>query len=363
MSEEVPETKDLVTEESNEGTARKRPFARILGIILIAVAVLAAWLLLVSFLGYQSGQQLLTEKQEAEYVAAINRQIELARTDLTEEKFELALVRLEWVLEREPNNQDALALQAEVEGARTAVQTAPTPSSTAATATPPPAEEVSEEALDSPGQELQRIRSLVATKAWSEALSALHAFQLASPNYERPETDRLLYQIYSDYGLELMNNGQVELGLNYLTQAEKLGDLPQTLDDYRLWGALYTQGISYYGVNWELSATFFRDLCLSAPFFQNSCDKLFTILMNLAELYAANEDWCPALSYYEEASFQQTSAELNGKIGYAREMCLQATVTPSEPISGTVPITDTGQFPPITDTQQLPPVELPTEQP
>lgn len=359
MSEKVPEAEDLVTEESSEDTAKKRPFVRIVGIILIAVAVLSAWLLLVSFLGYQSGQQLLTEKQEAEFIAAINRQIELAREDLAEEKYALALVRLEWVLEREPNNQDALALQAEVENARTAVQPVSTPNSVAATATPP-AEEISDEVLESPSEELQRIRRLVATKAWPEALSALLAFQIAAPNYERPETDSLLYQIYIEYGLELINNNRVELGLNYFSQAERLGDLPQSVDDYRIWGALYTQGISYYGVNWDLSAYFFRDLCLSAPFFQNSCDKLYTILTNLADQYAANQDWCPALQNYEEASFQQSNAELNDKISYAREMCLQATVTPSEPISDTLSITDTL---PITDTEPLPPIELPTEQP
>ncbi len=358
MSKEVPEAKGFVNEPIDT-TKKKRPFARIVGIVLIAIAVLAAWLLLVSFLGYQSGQQLLVEKQEAEYVAAINRQIELAREDMAQEKYQLALVRLEWVLEREPNQQEALALQETIKTMMAAAGNNPTPNAVAtavSTPRPPSAEEseISSETLESPSEELQRIRRLVATKSWPEALSALLAFQMTSPNFERQETDRLLYEIYIDYGLELINGHGVELGLNYLSQAEKLGDLPQEVEDYRIWAALYTQGISYHGVNWDLSAYFFRDLCLSAPFYQNSCDIFYEVVINLADQYAANLDWCPALQSYEEASLQQTTAELNEKISTAREMCLQATATPAEPISDTLP---------ISNTEQLPPIELPTNEP
>ena len=189
-----------------------------------------------------------------------------------------------------------------------------------------------------------RIQRLVATKYWEEALPALIAFQQQFPSFEREETDQLLYDVYLNYGLDLITGEQVELGMYYLAQAQQLGDLPQSALDYQTWAELYTQGISFYGVNWEASAYYFRDLCLAAPFYQSSCEQLFTALVSLGDQYAFAQDWCPAQDLYSEASSHQTTAELNEKRTQAQENCLLATPTPSEPITDTVPITDTAPF-------------------
>ncbi len=339
-------------EQLNEGN---RPLTRLVGVVLIGTAVLIAWLLLVGFLGYQSGQQLLVEKQEAEFVAALERQIELARMDVSDDKYDLALVRLDWVLQRDGGNKEALALQAEIDATLASAAEEAEELVETAVSTPIPEEEIEVVDDGSPSDELQKIRRLIATKKWAEALSALRTFQITFPNYERNNSDQLLYDVYVEYGLQLLNGDNVELGLNYLALAGELGTLPQEVEAYRIWGALYSQGIAYYGVNWDLSAYFLRDLCLSAPFFQNSCDTLFAVLVNLGDQYAFALDWCPALLYYEEASFQQTSVNLNEKLDTANEMCLQATVTPSQPISGTITTTIEGESAPIIETPTVSP--------
>ncbi len=187
----------------------------------------------------------------------------------------------------------------------------------------------------------------MATKFWEEALPALAAFQQQFPSYEREETDQMLYDAYMNYGLDLVRGEDVELGMYYLAQAQKLGDLPQAAKDYQTWARLYTQGISFYGVNWDTSAYYFRDLCLAAPFYQSSCERLFTALVSLGDQYAFAQDWCPAQALYQEASQLQNPGELSTKRTQAQENCLLATPTPSEPITNTVPITNTE---PITDT-------------
>jgi hypothetical protein len=159
-----------------------------------------------------------------------------------------------------------------------------------------------------------------------------------------------------NYGLDLITGEKVELGMYYLAQAQQLGDLPQSARDYQTWAELYTQGISFYGVNWEASAYYFRDLCLAAPFYQSSCERVFTALVSLGDQYAFAQDWCPAQDLYDEASSYQTTAELNDKRTQAQENCLLATPTPSEPITDTVPITDTAPF-------EGAPFVLPTETP
>lgn len=318
---------------------KRRPM-RLAGLLLIIASVLIGWFLLVAFLGWQSGQQQLRDKQFAQ----LDRQITLAEADIAQGNYQLALTRLEWVLERDAGADGAQALRERALAGLGATPEA-TPV-TAVTVTPAPTRlpTATPGVIDSPNDELLRIRRLVATKFWEEALPALLAFQQQFPSFEREETDQLLYDVYLNYGLDLIKGEEVELGMFYLSQAQSLGDLPQSVIDYQTWAELYTQGISFYGVNWEASAYYFRDLCLAAPFYHSSCDQLFTVLVSLADQYAADQDWCPAEQLYEEASQQKTTADLLEKRTMAEENCLLATPTPSQPISDTVPISDTAPF-------------------
>ena len=313
---------------------------RLMGLLLIMFSVLVGWFLLVAFLGWQSGQQQLQDKQFAQ----LDRQIALAETDIAQANYRLALTRLEWVLERDPDSAKAHTLQ---EQALVGLGTTPEPTPVTAVTVTPAATRLptaTPGSIGSPNDELLRIRRLVATKFWEEALPALLAFQQQFPSFEREETDQLLYDAYLNYGLDLLEGEQVELGMYYLAQAQQLGDLPQDVIDYQTWAELYTQGISFYGVNWEASAYYFRDLCLAAPFYKSSCEQLFTVLVSLADQYAAAQDWCPAQLLYEEASRHQTTTALVEKRTQAQENCLLATPTPSEPITDTVPISDTAPF-------------------
>ena len=357
MSDAVPQTNEPKDQPSTSPPEKRRP-VRILGLLLIIFSVLVGWFLLVAFLGWQSGQQQLQEKQTAQ----LDRQITLAEEDIAKENYHLALTRLEWVLARDSSSTQAQTLRDE---ALAGLGTTPEPTPVTAVTVTPDATRLptaTPGAIGSPGDELLRIERLVATKYWEEALPALFAFQQQFPSYEREQTDQLLYDVYLNYGLDVITGERAELGLYYLTQAQKLGNLPQPAQDYQTYAELYTQGISYYGVNWDISASYFRDLCLVAPFYQSSCDQLVTILVSLGDQYAFAQDWCPAEGLYEEARTYQASAEINNKRIEAQENCLLATPTPSEPITDTVPISGTT---PITGTEPLQstPVLVPTETP
>ena len=351
MSDAVPQTNEPSNQASTPPPKKRRP-VRIVGLLLIIFSVLVGWFLLVAFLGWQSGQQQLQDRQ----MAQLDRQITLAEEDIAQGNYRLALTRLEWVLERDSGSAQAQLLR---DRAQAGQGTTPEPTPvTAVTVTPASTRlpTATPGSIGSPSDELRRIQRLVATKYWEEALPALIAFQQQFPSFERQETDQLLYDVYMNYGLDLITGEKVELGMYYLAQAQQLGDLPQSARDYQTWAELYTQGISFYGVNWEASAYYFRDLCLAAPFYQSSCERVFTALVSLGDQYAFAQDWCPAQDLYDEASSYQTTAELNDKRTQAQENCLLATPTPSEPITDTVPITDTAPF-------EGAPFVLPTETP
>lgn len=340
MSDVVDENGGLMNEPPPPPSNRT---ARIIGITLILFAVVLGWLLLVGFFAYQSGQEKLSERQKTELLAALERQITLADENIAQGNYQLALARLEWVLEREAGNGRALQLKEQASQALnqpSGVSTTAEPTAPATpTFTPEPSPTPGQ--ISSPEEELQRLRRLSVNKAWEDAIGGLVAFQQQFPSHEREETDKLLFDAYLAHSQVLLQNNQMEQGLFYLSQAEQLGDLPQSMLDYRTWAQLYTQGMAYYAVKWDVSAYYFRDLCLAAPFFGDACNKLHTILVANGDQYAYLLEWCPAQLLYEEAARHSNTTAVADKVASAREGCLNATPVPTDPITDTLPLTDT----------------------
>ena len=340
MDDTVSPANNLADEQPPE-KPQPRKTMRLAGLLLIVLAVLLGWYLLVGFLGWQSGQSAMLEEREAELAAQIVRQTELARENMEQGSYNLAMRRLDYVLELDPENGEALSLREQAQIALDGLNT-PQPT-TAVTATPTPLPEPSPTPglISDPETELQRIRRLIANQNWEDALPALVAFQRQFPDLDRQDTDALLYDAYVNYGLSLLEGERVELGLYYLDQAAQLGDLTQEVLDYRLWAELYLQGIAFYNVNWDVAAFYFRELCLSAPFYQSACQRLQESLEGFADQYAVALDWCPARELYQEALSHGRSQPLVEKLNNAAEACLLATPTPLAPITDTLPISGT----------------------
>lgn len=344
MSDVVPQLEDKKEKPAETETVQSRRTARFVGLFLIIIAVAAGWLLLVGYLGYQSGQQQLIENQQAEFSNQMARQLTLAQENIDSGNYELAVVRLEWILDHDQNNGQAQQLLAEAQrmiGQVAEATAVPTTAPAVAESGPTPEPSPTQGQIGSPDEELQRIRRQIVRKEWDDVVASLVTFQIQFPSYERQETDALLFDAYLDYSQQLLEGEQVELGLFYLRQAESLGNLPQTILDYRTWAELYTQGISFYGANWDAAAYYFRDLCLAAPFYQNACARLNEALEANGDQFTAVQDWCPAQLLYQEARQQNNTAVLAEKLELAREGCLAATPTPEGPITATVPFSGT----------------------
>lgn len=328
-----------------------RRWLRLLGIGLVLVALLLGLYTLAAYLGWQSGEELRAERVTREQQEQIETQLTRAREEIEGDNVRLALRRLEWVLEQDPDYPGAQALydeaQAALEEDSSPVTGSPETPSPSATPTATRDAESQEGEDEAPAQALRRLGRLVEEEAWQEAVSAIVAFQNEYPEYERRETDALLFEAYVGRGVELLYTDRVELGLFYLSQAQELGDLPAEVQDQRQWAELYLAGIAYFGVNWDVAVTNFRDLCLAAPFYQDSCAHLREALVARGDQYAAQREWCPAEAYFREAYQVEESVDLAEKLDQARLACLDATPTPTTPITSTTPTTSTT---PITDT-------------
>lgn len=348
--------------------------SRFLRILLVGALVLACMLAvygLTLYLGIQSGREAQTELTVIEQAAEVDRQMDIAQADILRGNYQLAMRRLDWVLDQDPENEDAQQLHQEAEtalstgrnpaGESTTTPEASRPSLAKPTTIPADSESVSNENSDA-GMELGRLQELANEEVWSELIPALLAFQRTYPSFQRRQTDELLFTAYTTYGVDLLYTDNVELGLYYLRRAEQLGELPQEVADQKLWAELYLGGISYYEVEWETSILFFRELCPAAPFFQNACERLVTALMALADQNVARGEWCPAEPLYAEAFQRDDRPEIANKLALARQGCAGATPTPSSPLTGTLPITGTNPVTgsiPVTGTNPFVPTSTP----
>lgn len=316
-----------------EKTAKKgvRRVLQIIGIIFICLAALGLLYGGVAYVAWQSGQALRQEQMQAQAVAELERQMELAEEDVRAGNYPLALRRLDWILAQQPDYPNAQTLYTQADTALNFHPTAtPTITPTATpTITPTP----------EPIKELSELEQLVENQQWAEALTAITTFQRLNPNYQRQKTNELLFTTYIGYGEELLYGEQIELGLFYFGQASRLGELPQEVRDQQFWAELYLQGVAYYGVNWAVAVAYFSDLCLVAPFFHDACDKLYEAHVAYGDQWAEMQEWCPAAVYYGEALDQNFSRDLATKRTQAAENCLQATPTPTMTATLELPIT------------------------
>lgn len=337
MDDLAPQPDELAMgEDSQTLPSVPRRLLRGFGLVLVVVAVLLAIYGAVAYTAWQRGQTLRVENAQQALEEQINNQIELARSDIADGNYALATRRLDWVLERDPNSAEAQSLHEEAQNGLNA----------RLTPTPPPSPTPTPEALETPVNDPQpneaydNLQTLMDEGKWAEAISAIAAFQQDFPNDHRQETDEMLYNAYINLGTKLVSGSQVELGLFYLEQAERLGDLPLEVEDQRTWAELYLLGIGYYGVDWGTTIFYFEGLCAAAPFYHDACQKLFEAYVAYGDQYASALDWCPAEEWYTEAVRLDNVTEVIEKRREAATNCQDATPTPNAPITGTLSITN-----------------------
>lgn len=325
----------------NSPVSRRTIIFRVLGVVLLLMAFLLLFYGTIAYVAWQSGEQLRVAQAQEEQAAELQKQFTLAETDVAAGRLELALYRLDWILAQDSGFAGAELLRTQVHSQLAA---ALTPSAPAVTATLEVEEtqtaEEQEENTAAAEEQFEALELLMDGRDWPEAIVAIPEFQQDFPSYKRRETDTMLYTAYVAYGRSLLPGEQVALGVFYLEQARTLGDLTEEVEGEVTFAELYLEGIVFYDVNWPAFFYYFRELCLYAPLFHDSCDLLGKGLVRYGDQLAGQLDWCPAEGYYQEADNVLRTADelLPGKLDQAQANCLLATPTPAV-ITGTVPIT------------------------
>ncbi len=342
---------------------KSRTWLRYSGYALLAAALLIIFYAIIAALAWRSGQATRTEQAQANLVTEISRQLELAHEDIDAGNIALAERRLEELQGWSPDDPDVLSLAATI-GAMsasplptplvivagdgtttTATPITPTPSDTP-TLLPPVATQPNRTpqpaALET---RLNTLETMVTNEQWEDAIRELVAFQIDYPNYERFRTNSLLFEAYLGAGFFFTNGNRVTLGINYFEQAEKLGTLPENAISQLYYSRTYLTGVSYFGINWEVSVNALNEICTTLPGFHDACDLLVEARIGYGDQLAAANEPCSAQFQYAQALRTFNSSDLREKWNTAKWDC-------ENPSPTATPTSDAVQEGPWTPTPQ-----------
>jgi tetratricopeptide (TPR) repeat protein len=328
---DTPTVPEATSEETRPiRRSRKRRQLSCLQITIVAgvglLLVLGAYGLVVRS-AIQSGQELGVERAAATRSAEIAKQIRLAATDVWNGSMELAVKRLSYVLTETP---DFPAIQATYQAAIV------TPSPTT---TPTPTPTSTPSATPNPQDAFGEAETAFEQGDWEVAIARLRHLQVVDPGYRADDVRQMLYTAYVSYGTELLDSGRLEEGIFYLDDAAALWPLPTEVLESRDKAIRYLRALSYWGVDWERTIEELELLTYGTIEYRDVFERLIEAHITYGDLWAAQEEWCPAEEQYGEAVRLRYDAELEEKRLDAAQLCQLATPTPMPGmITDTVPI-------------------------
>lgn len=301
------------------------------------------------FAGYSSGIGARRSAENAILAQQLTEQFSFALVDIQFGRYDNARQRLEYIISKDPNFPGVQQQLTEV----LVLSTIPTPTAApTATAT-----------ADFSGAEsaFARAQELVRAQDWPGALTALDTVRKLDPSYKTAQVDGMYYFALRNYGNNLIvQEGNLEGGIYYLTLAERFGPLDNNSIGLRDGARAYITGASFWELDWEQAADYFSQVAVGWPSMYDGTmtagQRYFTALVSWGDEVYAKQDYCGAFDIYEKASSVGALSEPSAS-NYAnsQSQCFPATSAPTE-----APTAETPTEAPTAETPTEAPAETPT---
>jgi tetratricopeptide (TPR) repeat protein len=333
-----PTKANKVVARSSGGNSAPNPKKGWLNIVMAMVFFLGALMLLGAvsgWLGYQSGQESYNAQVTVTVDAYLASQFAQAIEDVNNENYQLAVVRLEYILSVKPDYKPAQDLLVDL---NVILNVTSTPTAVPATPTPSPTPDLR------PAEEMYTsVLSLISVQSWNAALDTLANLRKTNPDYKIVEVDGLIFLCLRNRGVEKILNGDLEGGIYDFLLAEQFGPLDGETENYRNWARLYLLGNAFWGAYPEQAAYYYGQLVSAAPSITDASGvssfyRYWASLLQMAENLTKEEKWCESsdgmvhvLGVWDQAYVYPTAT-------YVYEQCLLGTpsVTPTPTITPTL---------------------------
>ncbi len=311
---------------------------------LINALLLIVVLVVTVFAGYQSGIATRKQNQSAIITQQLGEQYQNALIDIQFGRYENAKQRLEWIIQNDPTFPGA---QQELTNVLV-LMNVPTPTPTAAPTSTP----------DFSGAEeaYARAQQLISAQDWPGAIGALDEMRKLDPNYNTSLVDGMYYFALRNYGVNLINSGNLEGGIYQITLAERFGPLDRDSNGLREGARVYLIGASFWELDWSQAVFYFQQ----ANSWGNLWDGTMTAsaryhfaLMRYGDDFVKQEKYCgegEALAQYQAAqAFGGLDGTAQSNYDEIYVICFPATATFAPPTPTETP-TLGGPPPPDTET-------------
>jgi tetratricopeptide (TPR) repeat protein len=264
--------------------------------------VIPAALLLVVILGgaagFFSGQALHSQRQQALTQARDTEQFNLAMDDMQAGRFQMAIARLESVLQNEPDFPGAAEKRQE---ALAAINATPTPLPTE-TPVPSPTPDVSKAE-----QLLNQAKQQFTDKDFPGMIKTLLTLKVDAPGFQTVRVDGLLWVGLRSNGVHLIKDtNRLTEGLYFLDLASNYAPLDKEASDYadfaRIFLDLYQEAYYYRTKDIEISMKDFEQVVGMRRYYRDNLVKDYVdILIQNGDALMRDGRSCGAVEYYDKA--------------------------------------------------------------
>jgi tetratricopeptide (TPR) repeat protein len=286
----------------------------VFAVVLLAVIGGAAWA------GYQAGQTDRDNQARATLAVDLQHQFELGLADLSAGRYDLAVVRFEYVLGLDPDYPGVREKLAEALAGLNVTATPPPPTAPPVTG-------------ETPADILAAAQAYADAGNWDGVIAQITRLHGVDAGYERLQADGLLFTALRGRGLARIQGDEMEAGIFDLDQAAAFRPLDAEATSFRAWARLYLAARSYWGVDWVTTVDILRQLYVLAPNFKDTTQLLYQATLQAADQFNLAGDVCMAANYYAASQEVFVDDAIAEKMTLALTNCA-LTPTPEPTVPG-----------------------------
>jgi tetratricopeptide (TPR) repeat protein len=272
--------------------------------------------------GYKSGINIRLEAQDSIVSKQLMEQYQFALVDIEFKRYEAAIQRIEYIISKNPSYPGAQEKLTEVLVISSIPTATPAPT---LTSTP-----------DFSGAEsaYQRAQQLIQMQDWGNALSAIDSIRKLDPTYKTAQVDGMYYFALRNQGNALiLQQGNLEGGIYYLTLAERFGPLDSTSVQLREGARMYIVGASFWELDWRQAYEYFSQVGSGWPSMwdgtMTATQRLQYAAMRYGDDLYDQQTYCQADEQYQIAAGIGTlDATSAGHANQAHQQCYPPTEIP-----------------------------------
>ncbi|MFN2304608.1 MAG: hypothetical protein ACK2TV_12840 [Anaerolineales bacterium] len=328
---------DEMLDESPSKSSKRKFFEKRSSWILTGIMIAILIILVGAGLGIPTGIRDRLKLADTQAAPKIQSQLDSAKLDYQEGRFQIALERLDWILE-EMNayiSEEQLSeigdlysktlLELSTYGTPTPQ---PTPTATIHVYTPTPDLRGEEELFNLAQQQIM-------DELWDEAIQTLESLRQKNLDFRTIQVDGMLYVALRNRGVDkILVEGNLEPGLYDLALAERFAPLDSQAEGFRTWTRLYLTGASYWEVDWAQAVYYFEQVYPALPNLRDGTNMTAKERFRIAALEYAKqliglEDYCLAQEYFDKALQIGGDPQIQPTVEWVGDQCLQQNSAPT----------------------------------